>query len=201
MNHLVFNEVSNRANYLPDVKIQPDIHPTAAIRNSQLLGNVIVSENVHIVNAVLRADEGTPFFVGAGSNIQDFAVLHGYVTQEKNAPISDNLIFVEGKGYYSIYIGEKVTVAHGALIHGPAAIGNNTFVGFKATVDAASIGANVEIGAHSYIKKVVIPDNVAIMPNAVITKQEDVSKYVTSTVGINTRIVDVNLEMAQAYRG
>lgn len=199
MNNIIFNEVSEKTNFLPCSKIKPYIHSTATVRNSQILGNVIVEENVHIVNAVIRADEGTPFYIGMGSNIQDFAILHGYTTQQNDNPLEQNLVFVEGKGYYSIYVAENVSVSHGVLIHGPAYIKKNTFIGVKATVDAANIGSNVEIGAHSYIKGVNIPDNVAILPNAVITKIEDIEKYLIPLTGINKRIIEINKEMTVNY--
>jgi carbon dioxide concentrating mechanism protein CcmM len=158
-----------------------------------------VEENVHIVNAVIRADEGTPFFIGKGSNIQDFAVLHGYTTQENDNPIKKSLINIGGKGYYSIYISENVSISHGVLVHGPCHIKENTFVGFKATIDGASLGSNVEIGAHSYIKNVNIPDNVAIAPNSIITENTDIDKCIVPKTGLNARIVEVNKEMALSY--
>jgi len=201
MNNILPNEVNEKTNFLPCSKIKPSIHPTATVRNSQLVGNVIVEENVHIVNAVIRADEGTPFYIGKGSNIQDFAVLHGYTTQENDNPINKSLIKIDAKGYYSIYISENVSISHGVLVHGPSHIKENTFIGFKVTIDGANIGSNVEIGAHSYIKNVNIPDNIAIAPNAVITQNTDIDKYIVPTTGLNKRIVEVNKEMAVAYNG
>lgn len=106
MNIILFNEVNSEASLLPNERNRPVINPSATIRNSQILGNVIINDNVHIVNAVLRADEGTPFYIGANSNIQDFAVLHGYTTQKDNEPIDSNLITVKDKGNFSIYIAE-----------------------------------------------------------------------------------------------
>jgi len=199
MNNILFNEVHEETSFLPCSKIKPSIHPTATVRNSQLVGNIIVEENVHIVNAVIRADEGTPFYIGKGSNIQDFAVLHGYTTQENDKPIKNSLINIDGKGYYSIYISENVSISHGVLVHGPSHIKENTFVGFKATIDGASLGSNVEIGAHSYIKNVNIPDNVALAPNAVITQNTDIEKYIVPAIRLNKRIVEVNKEMALSY--
>jgi carbonic anhydrase/acetyltransferase-like protein (isoleucine patch superfamily) len=199
MNEITFNEVNTEAKFLPSEKIKPFIHPAATIRNSQITGNVTVEEKAHIVNAVIRADEGTPFYIGVGSNIQDFAVLHGYTTQENNNPVEQNLIFVDGVGYYSIYISENVSISHGVLVHGPSYIKENTFIGFKSTIDAANIGSNVEIGAHSYIKGVNIPDNIAICANAVIVKPEDIEKFIIPARNINKRIVEVNKEMAVSY--
>lgn len=198
MTEILRNETAENNVFLPPEKLIPTIHRSATIRNSQVTGNVTIGKNVHIVNAVIRADEGTPFYIGKGSNVQDFCTLHGYVTRDHDREIEDNLIPVEDK-FYSIYIDEYVTVAHGALIHGPAYIGTNTFIGFKATIDASIIGNNVEIGAHSYIKRVTIPDNIAIAPNAVIINEDDIEKYMVEPIGINQKIVKVNLEMAEAY--
>ncbi|MFH0702314.1 MAG: carbonate dehydratase [bacterium] len=200
MNEILSNKINSETVYLPFTEIAPFIHPTAVIRNSSIVGNVIINENVHIVNAAVRADEGSPFYIGANSNIQDFAVLHSYTTQKNQDLIKENLVFIPEQGYYAIYICQNVTVAHGALIHGPSKIGCNTFIGFKATVDKASIGSNVEIGAHAYIKKVSIPDNIGIAPNAVILKEEDIKKYTVPLIGVNEKIIQVNLELAKAYK-
>ena len=81
MNEILSNKVDLNHTYLPCMEVEPNINPKAAIRNSQITGNVIIEENVHVVNAVIRADEGTPFYISSGSNIQDFAILHAYSTQ------------------------------------------------------------------------------------------------------------------------
>lgn len=192
-NQIQKNNVTDVVTLLPSNQKMPTIHKSAAIRNSVIIGDVVVDSDAHIVNAVIRADEGAPFYIGKGSNVQDFCVLHGYLTK-KNI----NLIEFEGKSY-SIYISENVSISHGALIHGPSFIGKNTFIGFKSTVDAANVGRNVEIGAHSYIKGVNIPDNVAIAPNSVILDESDIENYLIEHVDINKKIIAVNLEMAKTY--
>jgi len=199
MKNILFNQFAENTGFLPSLKIKPQIHDSATVRNSQILGNIVIEENVHIVNAVLRADEGTPFFIGKGSNIQDFVTLHGYSTQNKETPIEANLVNIEGKGLYSIYISENVSLSHGVLVHGPSYVKENTFIGFKSTIDAANVGANVEIGAHSYIKGVTIPDNIGIAPGAIILNEEDIEKYIIPKSGINKKIAKVNQEMALAY--
>lgn len=198
MNHIEENIIIGDTKYLPKEKTEPQIDESATIRHSRITGNVIIKEDVHIVNAVLRADEGSPFYIGKGSNIQDFCVLHGYASNKGDGIFTENLVSVEGE-HYSIYISKYVSISHGALIHGPSYVGDNTFVGFKSTIDAATIGHNVEIGAHSYIAKVAIPDNTAIAPGAIITKEEDIKKYTVEKKGINKKIVEVNIEMAKAY--
>lgn len=199
MNKILRNKTLVNTKYLPNKEVAPVIHPTATVRNSIIEGNVTIDENVHIVNAAIRADEGTPFYIGKNSNIQDFAVLHAYCTHENEILLEQNTILVKNKGVFSIYIDECVSLSHGVLVHGPCFVGKNSFIGFKATLDAASIGENVEIGAHSYIKNVTIPDNVAIKPNATITEESDIEKFIIYSTGINKRIVNVNIEMASVY--
>ncbi|KRE59911.1 hypothetical protein [Paenibacillus sp. Soil750] len=74
---------------------------------SSVVGDVTLSKNVYIApNATLRADEGTPFYIGENTNIQDGVVLHG---------LAHEYILVDSKKY-SIYLANSVSIAHGALI-------------------------------------------------------------------------------------
>lgn len=197
-NKILINKACSNCSYLPVEEVMPTIHPGATVRNSELFGDVTIDEGAHVVNAILRADEGTPFYIGKGSNIQDFCTLHGYTARDGNRVVAENLVYVNGEPY-SIYISESVSLSHGVLVHGPSFVGSNTFIGFKSTLDAASVGKNVEIGAHCYIQSVNIPDNTAILPGSIITKQEDIAKCTTLLTGINTKIAKVNVEMSKCY--
>jgi carbonic anhydrase/acetyltransferase-like protein (isoleucine patch superfamily) len=134
------------------VERYPKIDDTAFISQfSSVIGDVYIRDNVYIApNVTVRADEGTPFHIGSNVNLQDGVILHGLVDRR----------FPVGKRSYSIFIGNEVTVAHGALVHGPCFIGNNVFVGFKAIV----YNAMVENGAFiSY--NAVVTNGVRIAPN------------------------------------
>lgn len=185
--------------YLPRAGGSPNISPQATIRNATVLGNVTVGPYAHIVHATVRADEGSPFYIGPYANIQDEAVIHGHYTQENGQPVWKNMVQVPGQGWYSVYIGQNSTVAHHAIVHGPAYIGQNAFIGFRSTIYHANIGNNVEIGPHSYIENVTIPDNTAIAPSSIITKPEDILKYQVPHKNKNATIAQINTEMAVAY--
>lgn len=197
-NKILINKACSKCSYLPIDEVEPTIHPDATVRNCELFGDVTIDEGAHVVNAILRADEGTPFYIGKGANVQDFCTLHGYATRFQNQIIQENLVRV-GEKDYSIYISENVSLSHGVLVHGPSYIGSNSFIGFKSTIDAANVGKNSEIGAHCYIRNVSIPDNVAILPGSIITKSEDIEKYLTVRSNVNDKISAVNHEMAQCY--
>ncbi|MCF6272762.1 MAG: gamma carbonic anhydrase family protein [Rhodobacteraceae bacterium] len=105
-----------------------------------LVGNVVVEAGVSIwFGAVLRGDNER-IFVGAGSNIQENAVLH-----------TDPGFLLE--------IGAGCTIGHKAMLHG-CIIGENSLIGMGAIVlNGAKIGKNCLIGAGALVTEgKVIPD-------------------------------------------
>ncbi|OAS15915.1 carbonate dehydratase [Paenibacillus oryzisoli] len=130
----------------------PSIHPTAFLSPfTTVIGDVHISDKVFVApSATLRGDEGTPFFIGSSSNIQDGVILHG---------LANTTIQVANKSY-SIFIGNRVSIAHGAIIHGPCLIEDDAFVGFKAIV------FNAYVGRGSYISNdALLTNGVRIAPN------------------------------------
>lgn len=119
---------------------QPIIPASAFVANTAtVLGAVELGENVSIwFSAVLRGDINR-IVVGAGSNVQDGAVLH----------IADD---------YPCLVGEHVTIGHGAIIHA-CTIADEVLVGMGATIlDGAVIGRRSIIGAGALVTgKTVIP--------------------------------------------
>ncbi|QAY65813.1 carbonate dehydratase [Paenibacillus protaetiae] len=143
---------SNPKTSFTPVERFPSINKTAFISPfTCIIGDVAISNNVFVApSATLRADEGTPFFIGSNTNIQDGVILHGLVHETVRV----------GRKRYSIYIGRGVSIAHGALIHGPCVIGEGVFVGFK------SIVFNAVVGRGSYISMdAIVTNGVRIAPN------------------------------------
>lgn len=143
----------------------PKIDKTAFISPfSSVIGDVRIKGNVYIApNVSIRADEGTPFYIGSNTNLQDGVILHGLLN--KYVPV--------GGKEYSIFIGKKVSIAHGALIHGPCYIGDNTFVGFKSIVYNAIIEKGTFIAYNAVVTNGVrIAANRFVPPGANIDTQE-----------------------------
>lgn len=143
----------------------PKIDKTAFISPfSSVIGDVRIKDNVYIApNVSIRADEGTPFYIGSNTNLQDGVILHGLLN--KHVPV--------GGKEYSIFIGKKVSIAHGALIHGPCYIGDNTFVGFKSIVYNAIIEKGTFIAYNAVVTNGVrIAANRFVPPGANIDTQE-----------------------------
>jgi carbon dioxide concentrating mechanism protein CcmM len=164
--------------------------------------------------AVCRGDEGFPIHIGDYSNMQDGVILHALETISHGKNMDDRRYSVEGsllkgndtgfKKGFAIYIGDKVSLAHGVQVHGPAYIGNDTFVGMKSLIFSAKIGKRVAIGVSSTITNgVTIPDNKFVPPGTIITTQAQ-ADALPSRVGspyeaINNAVIHVNQELAKGY--
>lgn len=177
------------------VNEQPTIAPSAFVHpNATVIGRVILEDNVHVAaEAALRADEGTPFFVGADTNIQDGVVLHAL--KEKWVTV--------GEEKWAIYIGKEVSMAHQALVHGPCYIGDHTFVGFKAVVHDSVVGSHCFIGIGAVVVGVEIPDNRFVPHGMIVDSLEKVNTLpivAPEQMHFNEDVVEVNQGLAEAYR-
>ena len=124
----------------------PQIDPSTWIAESAFVaGDVLLEKDVSIwPGASLRGDI-EKITVRSQTNIQDNAVLH----TDPGAPLS---------------IGERVTVGHGAILHG-CRIGDDTLIGMGATIlNHSEIGKHCLVGAGTLItENKSFPDGVLIM--------------------------------------
>lgn len=167
---------------------QPQIDQTAYVHPfSNLIGDVSVGANVLIAPGTsIRADEGSPFHIGQGSNLQDGVVIHGL---EQGRVVGDD------QHPYSVWIGQNTSITHMALVHGPAYVGNDCFIGFRSTVFNARIGDGCIIMMHALVQDVEIPPGRFVPSGAVITSQQQADqlpavqavdrKFADHVVGIN----------------
>ncbi|MDP9742740.1 UNVERIFIED_ORG: carbonic anhydrase/acetyltransferase-like protein (isoleucine patch superfamily) [Bacillus sp. B2I3] len=150
---------------LNPVQCFPKIDKTAFVSQfSSVIGDVTIRNNVYVApNVSIRVDEGTPFYIGSNSNIQDGVILHGLFNKRISV----------GTNGYSIFIGNEVTIAHGAIVHGPCYIADKVFVSFKSIVYTAIVGRGAFISYNAVVTKGVrIPPGRFVPPGANIDSQE-----------------------------
>ena len=113
--------------------------------SAQLIGDVVLGEQASVwMNAVLRGDVHA-IRVGARSNIQDCAVLHGM------------------RHRYAVTLGEMVTVGHHATVHG-CVVEDAVLVGIGAILlNDARIGEGSIIAAGA-----VVPEHTVIPPRSLV---------------------------------
>jgi len=164
------------------------VHPAATV-----IGRVVLGDHVHIAaDTSVRADEGSPFFIGPNTNIQDGVVMHA---------LKDKRVMVGGEGW-AIYVGKNVSIAHDALVHGPCYIGDETFVGFKAVVHDSVVGARCFIGIGAVVVGVEVPDG-RFVPHGRIVDTDDAVAALPHVSDVqrefNEDVVEVNRGLAVAY--
>jgi len=164
--------------------------------------------------AVCRGDEGFPIHIGDYSNMQDGVILHSLETTAHGKSLDDRRYSAEGvllkandtgfKNGFAIHIGDKVSLAHGVQVHGPAYIGSDTFVGMNSLIFNAKIGKRVAVGVSSTITDgITIPDNKFVPPGTIITTQAQ-ADALPSRIGspyeaINSAVLHVNQVLAKGY--
>jgi carbonic anhydrase/acetyltransferase-like protein (isoleucine patch superfamily) len=109
--------------------------------SAQILGDVTIGERSSVwMNAVVRGDVNS-IRIGACSNVQDCAVLHGQ------------------RNLYPVIVGDWVTIGHNATVHG-CVVGDMVVIGMGATVlNNARIGEGCIIAAGS-----VVPEHTVVPP-------------------------------------
>jgi carbonic anhydrase/acetyltransferase-like protein (isoleucine patch superfamily) len=113
--------------------------------SAQVIGDVVLGEQASIwMNAVVRGDVNS-IRIGAKSNVQDCAVLHGM------------------RNLFPVIVGENVTIGHNATVHG-CIVEDAVLVGIGAVIlNKARVGEGSIIAAGA-----LIPEQMIIPPNSLV---------------------------------
>jgi carbonic anhydrase/acetyltransferase-like protein (isoleucine patch superfamily) len=170
---------------MPRIDSSAYIDPTA-----QIIGHVQIGREVFVgPNAVLREDELTEpgteasIVIGPESNVQDAVIMHSLAGE-------------------MVSIGARVSLAHGCIIHGPAAIEDDSFIGFRAIVFKSVIGKDSFIGAGAMIQDVELPAGTMVPAGTVVNSQEAVAtlpKAGPAEREFNEEVVATNKRLAKGY--
>lgn len=116
------------------------VAPTAVV-----IGSVVLESEASVWFGVTIRGDQEQITVGAGSNIQDGAVLHA-------------------DPGFPLLIGSGVTVGHLAMLHG-CSIGDGSLVGINAVVlNGAVIGRGCLIAANALVtERMQVPDGAVVM--------------------------------------
>jgi gamma-carbonic anhydrase len=126
--------------------ISPTVAPSAFVDDSaQVIGDVhIGGESSVWMHAVVRGDVNA-IRIGARSNVQDGAVLHGQT------------------GTHPVTVGDEVTIGHGAIVHG-CTVEDRCLIGMGAILlNGVRVGAESIVAAGS-----LLPENFQVPPRSLV---------------------------------
>jgi carbonic anhydrase/acetyltransferase-like protein (isoleucine patch superfamily) len=197
-NNVITDFVSRE--YTPVIDASAYVHPLAAV-----IGNVILGKNVMVAPfASVRGDEGQPIYVGDDSNVQDGVIIHALETEHHGHPVEKNLVEVSGKKY-AVYVGNRVSLAHQVQIHGPAYVGDSSFIGMQSLVFRAKVGKGCVVEPKSLVMGVTIPDERYVPAGSVVKTQNDADNLPVIDdsypfKNLNEGVIHVNVALAAGYK-
>lgn len=176
----------NPSGDFPNVSEKAFIDPTAIV-----CGKVIIEDNVFIgPYAVIRADELNaegdmePIIIKRDSNIQDGVVIHS-------------------KSGASVVVGERTSIAHRSIIHGPCEVGNDVFIGFNTVVFNTTIGDGCVVRHNCVIDGLDLPETFHVPPMSNISlgfDLESITKVPPEYSTFSESVVSANHYLVQGYK-
>lgn len=171
---------------------RPQIHPDAFVDPTAIIcGLVIVEKNVFIgPYTVIRADEMDenghiePIVIGAHSNIQDGVVIHS-------------------RAGAKVTIGERTSIAHRAIVHGPCYVGKDVFIGFNSVLYNCTVEDNCVVRFNAVVDGCHLPPNFYVPSTTRLGPNTDLSQLsrVTSDGSeFSETVVRTNNELVRAYK-
>ena len=170
----------------------PIIHDNSFVNPTAILCvRVIVNENVFIAPyAVIQADEVDenghmePILIGANSNIQDGVVIHY-------------------KSGAAVTIGERTSIAHRAIVHGPCTVGVGVFIDFNTVLFKCDVGKGCVVDHNSVVDGCDLPAGFGVPSTPRIGHQTDLATIPKVTADASEFSEDVartNNWLVQGYK-
>ena len=133
--------------------------------SAEVIGNVHFGENTSVWFGVIIRADNEPMMIGAGTNIQESAVLHS----DAGKPLT---------------LGENVTIGHKAMLHG-CTVGDGSLIGIGAVIlNGAKIGKNCLVGAGALVTEgKEFPDGMLIVGSPALAKRKMSPEAIASVQG------------------
>ena len=157
-------QVSQSGSAAP-VRGEPSIHPSASVhRFSNVVGPVTVGKGALLgPGTSLRAEDNTPFHLGQQTRVNDGAMIHG---------LGHGRVLGDDDRDYAVWVGDRSVISHLALVHGPAYIGAECFIGFRSTIFNARLGNGCIVMMHALVQDVEVPPGRFVPSGSVVLTQE-----------------------------
>ena len=170
----------------------PVVHSSAFVDPTAILcGRVVVHENVFIgPYAVIRADEVDAngrmeaIVIRGHSNIQDGVVMHA-------------------KSGAGVTIGERTSIAHRAIVHGPCSVGDGAFIGFNSVLFNCAVGDGCVASHNAVVDGCDLPPGLHVPSTQCIGPHTDVAairRVTAEAFEFSEDVVRTNNALVQGYK-
>ncbi len=149
----------------------PSVHPSADVHEFSLVeGNVTIDANAVIApGTAVTAEPGAAVAIGAQVVLLPGVIVEGIAGAQILGSSGSEQAALGLR--YSVWVGDRTIIAHKSLIHSPAFIGQDCFIGFRSTVFNARLGEGCVVMMHALIQDVEIPPGRCVPSGSIITSQ------------------------------
>ena len=186
---------------------RPRVHETTWIDPAaQVIGNLELGERSLVgAGATLRADGVRAVHLGAWTNVQERAVVHAGAPPAPGDATEPAGRTPDGADW-AVWIGDRVSIAPQAQVHGPAWIEDDVYVGMQALVYRARIGTGSVIEPGARVIGVQVPAGRYVAAGAVITTPAAAQALpeITFSYGLrelNKQTVRAHVALAESLQG
>ncbi len=144
----------------PKVEASADVHEFSFIE-----GDVSIGAGAMVApGTAITAGQGASVFVGDRVKLLPGTLVEGVAGAEVMTPSAS-------RSAYSIYLSAGSVIAHKSIIHSPAFVGMDCFIGFRSTLFNARLGDGCVVMMHTLIQDVEIPPGRCVPSGSIITSQ------------------------------
>jgi carbonic anhydrase/acetyltransferase-like protein (isoleucine patch superfamily) len=165
---------------------EPEVGEKSYIaEGAAIIGRVKIGSRVFVApSAVIRADEeGSGIVIGDECNVQDGVIIHA----------------LEGT---EVVIGTGSSLAHGCIVHGPCSIGDECFIGFRATVFKSKLGRGSVVMHGALVVGVEIPGGKLVPQGAIVDSPRAVQQLKDvppDMLEFKRSVRRINVELTERY--
>ncbi len=142
----------------------PQVHPAAAVHEFSFLeGDVRLDAGVMIApGTAVTAESGASVVVSEGCSLLPGVLVEGRAGAQ---------VVNHARESSSVWLGDRTVIAHKSIIHSPAFVGKDCFVGFRSTIFNARLGDGCVVMMHALVQDVEVPPGKCVPSGSVITSQ------------------------------
>jgi carbon dioxide concentrating mechanism protein CcmM len=144
----------------------PNVHSLADVHEFSLLeGDVTISAKAVIApGTAVTAESGASVAIGEQCALLPGVIVEGVAGAQVAGAQDRNL-------RYSVWVGDRTIIAHKSIIHSPAFISEDCFIGFRSTIFNARLGKGCVVMMHALVQDVEIPPGKCVPSGSIITSQ------------------------------
>jgi carbonic anhydrase/acetyltransferase-like protein (isoleucine patch superfamily) len=112
-------------------------------------------------------------------------------------------VVIHSKSGAAVTIGENTSIAHRSIVHGPARVGNNVFIGFNSVLFNCEVGARCVVRHNSVVDGCNLPEGFYVPSTTYMnatTNLATIPKVSVAAAEFSEDVARTNVELVRGYK-